>query len=109
MLTKASLPFSVFTHPVHELGLGIGPSKSLYVSAQDNINAHKTQRPDGKRPLGRPRSMGRTFSSVVSRGRAGRADHDQRRCYHHAPTVKPEAATAIVELPMMGVRTPETY
>jgi hypothetical protein len=26
-----------------------------------------------------------------------------------APTVKPEAATAIVELLMMGVRTPETY
>jgi len=30
------------------------------------------------------------------------------RCYHHAPTVKPEAATAVVELLMMGVRTPET-
>jgi len=29
-------------------------------------------------------------------------------CYHHAPTVKPEAATAVVELLMMGVRTPET-
>jgi len=28
-------------------------------------------------------------------------------CYHHAPTVKPEAATAVVELLMMGVRTPE--
>jgi hypothetical protein len=23
-------------------------------------------------------------------------DHDQQRCYHHAPTVKPEAADAIV-------------
>jgi len=29
-------------------------------------------------------------------------------CYHHAPTVKPDAATAVVELVMMGVRTPET-
>jgi len=29
-------------------------------------------------------------------------------CYRHAPTVKPEAATAVVELLMMGVRTPET-
>jgi hypothetical protein len=29
-------------------------------------------------------------------------------CYHHAPTVKPEAATAVVELLMKGVRTPET-
>jgi hypothetical protein len=28
--------------------------------------------------------------------------------YHYTPTVKPEAATAIVELLMMGVRTPET-
>jgi len=27
---------------------------------------------------------------------------------YHAPTVKPEAATAVVELLMMGVRTPET-
>jgi hypothetical protein len=26
----------------------------------------------------------------------------------HAPTVKPEAATAVVELLMMGMRTPET-
>ena len=37
-----------------------------------------------------------------------RADYDQQHCYHHAPTVKPEAATAVVELPTMGVRTPET-
>jgi hypothetical protein len=29
---------------------------------------------------------------------------------HHAPTVKPEAvAAAVVELMMMGVRTPETF
>jgi hypothetical protein len=39
---------------------------------------------------------------------AGRPDHDQQHCYHHAPAVKPEAATAVVELPMIGVRTPET-
>jgi hypothetical protein len=32
---------------------------------------------------------------------------DQHHCYHHAPTVKPEAATEVVELLMMGVRTPE--
>ena len=37
-----------------------------------------------------------------------RPDHDQQHCYQHAPTVKPEAATAVVELLMMGVRTPET-
>jgi hypothetical protein len=51
-------------------------------------------------------------SSVVGRGRAGRPagrpDHDQQHCYPHAPTVKPEAATAVVELLMMGMRTPET-
>jgi hypothetical protein len=28
--------------------------------------------------------------------------------YHHNPTVKPEAATAVVEFLMMGVSTPET-
>jgi len=33
---------------------------------------------------------------------------NQQHCYHHAPTVKPEAATAVVELFMLGVRTPET-
>ena len=47
-------------------------------------------------------------SSAVGRGRAGRPDHDQQHCYHHAPTVKPEAATAVIELLMMGVSTPET-
>ena len=48
-------------------------------------------------------------SSAVGRGRAGQPDHDQQHCYHHAPTVKLEAATAVVELLMMGVRTPETF
>ena len=48
-------------------------------------------------------------SSAVGRGRDGRPDHDQQHCYHHAPTVKPEAATAVVELLMMGVRAPETF
>jgi hypothetical protein len=38
---------------------------------------------------------------------SGRHDHDQQHCYHHAPTVKPEAATT-VELLMMSVRTPKT-
>jgi hypothetical protein len=39
---------------------------------------------------------------------AGRPNHDQQHCYHHAPTVQSEAATAVVELLMMGVRTSET-
>jgi len=50
----------------------------------------------------------RCGSSVVGRVRAGRTDHDQQHCYHHAPMVKPEAATAVVGLLMMGMRMPET-
>jgi hypothetical protein len=41
-------------------------------------------------------------------GQANRPDHDQQHCYRHTPTVKPEAATAVVEFLMMGVKTPET-
>jgi hypothetical protein len=37
-----------------------------------------------------------------------RPEHDQQHCYYHVPTMKPEAATAVVELLMMGVRTLET-
>jgi len=48
------------------------------------------------------------WQSCCVRGRAGRPDHEQQHCYHHAPKVKPEATTAVVELLMMGVRTPET-
>jgi hypothetical protein len=47
-------------------------------------------------------------SSVVGRGRADRSDYEQQLCYHQVPKVKPEAATAVVEILMMGVRTPET-
>ena len=35
-------------------------------------------------------------------------DHEQQHDYHNDTKVKPEAATAAVELLMMGVRTPET-
>ena len=38
-------------------------------------------------------------SSVVGRGRP---DHDQQHCYHHAPKIKPEAATAVVVAPDDG-------
>jgi hypothetical protein len=41
-------------------------------------------------------------------GPAVSPDHNQQQCYFDAPTVKLEAATAVVELLMMGVRTPET-
>jgi hypothetical protein len=33
-------------------------------------------------------------NSAVGRGWADRPDHDQQHCYHHAPTLKPKAATA---------------
>jgi len=56
---------------------------------------------------GLPSELGDS-SAVVVDGLAARPDHDQQHCYHHAPKVKPEAATAVVELLMMGVRTPET-
>jgi len=39
---------------------------------------------------------------------ADRPNQDQQHCYHHAPTVKPEATNAVVELLMMGMRTPDT-
>ena len=46
-------------------------------------------------------------NSVVGRGRACYAghnwpDHEQQHCYHHAPEVKPEAATAVVVAPYDG-------
>ena len=47
-------------------------------------------------------------SSVVGRGRSGRTGHDQQHYYHHATTVKPEAATAVYKFLMMGKRMPET-
>ena len=46
------------------------------------------------------------FSSLLLD--VNRPDHDQQHCYHHAPTVKPEDVTAVIELLMTGVRTPET-
>jgi len=47
-------------------------------------------------------------TTLVVVGPAGRPDHNQQHCYHHAPKVKLEAATAVDRLLMMDVRTPET-
>jgi hypothetical protein len=44
-------------------------------------------------------------SSVVGRDRS---DHDQQHCYHQGSNGKPEAATAVDKLLMMGMRMPET-
>jgi hypothetical protein len=46
---------------------------------------------------GLPSGLGDSSAGV--RGRVDRPDHDQQHCYHHAPTVKPEAATAVVIAP----------
>jgi hypothetical protein len=45
---------------------------------------------------------------LVVVGLTSRPDHDQQHCYHHVPTVKPETATAVVELLMMGMRMLKT-
>jgi hypothetical protein len=41
-------------------------------------------------------------------GPAGRPDHEQQHDYLHDMKVKPEAATAVIELLMMGGKTSET-
>jgi hypothetical protein len=42
---------------------------------------------------------------IRSRSARTRTHHD----YHHYTKVKPEAATAVIELLMMGGKTPETF
>jgi hypothetical protein len=41
-------------------------------------------------------------NSAVARGQTSWPDHDQQHCYHHAPKVKPEAATVVVVAPDDG-------
>jgi hypothetical protein len=41
-------------------------------------------------------------------GPTGRPDHKQQHDYYHDTKVKPEAATAVIELLMMGGKMPET-
>ena len=43
-----------------------------------------------------------TCHSNTAQQPVGRPDHDQQHCYHHAPTIKPEAATAVVVAPDYG-------
>jgi hypothetical protein len=45
---------------------------------------------------------------LVVVGPPGRPDHDQQHYFHHVPKVKPEVATAVVELLTMGVKMTET-
>jgi hypothetical protein len=41
-------------------------------------------------------------------GPAGRPDHEQQDDCHHDTKVKPKAATAVIDLLMMGGKMPET-
>jgi hypothetical protein len=65
---------------------------------------HSSEHPDG---LWGPPSLSRK-KWPEGQFDYNRPDHDQQHYYDHARTVKPEAATAVVELLMMDVRTPET-
>ena len=47
-------------------------------------------------------------SAVFVVGPVGRPDHEQQHYYHHDTKVKPEAATAVIELLMMGGKIPDT-
>ena len=118
ILQKDSVPFTV-CKSVHHYTIQINQptrrnnlsSLLLEVYLQSNIFRASSRPSSGaqqlqQHPLVLP--LGRGDSSVAGRGRAARPDHEQQHCYHQAPTVKPEAATAVVELLMMGVRTPET-
>jgi hypothetical protein len=50
----------------------------------------------------------RIVVTVVLCSWSGRPDHEQQHSSHHDTKVKPEAATAIIELLMMGGKMPET-
>jgi hypothetical protein len=45
---------------------------------------------------------------LVVVGPPGRPDHEHKHNYHHDAKVKPEAATAVIELLMIGRKTPKT-
>jgi hypothetical protein len=56
------------------------------------------------------RTQWNTANSGTAQSRRGacRPGHEQQHDYHHDTKVKPEAATAVTELLMMGGKTPET-
>jgi hypothetical protein len=45
---------------------------------------------------------------LVVVGPVNQSNHNQQHCYHYAPMVKPQVATAVVEFLLMGARMPET-
>jgi len=59
-------------------------------------------------PLVLPSYRGDSLAVVCVRAGYIRPEHKKQHGYHHNTKVKPEAATADVELLMMGIRTPET-
>ena len=89
-------------HTLTELDLSInGHSISIQINQPTRCNNFSSLLLDVYVQLNMFRASSRPSS-------ASRPDQYQQHCYHHAPTVKPEAATTVVELLMMGVRTPET-
>jgi hypothetical protein len=54
--------------------------------------------------IARTTLISRLFSIIIT----GQPDHEQQHDCHHDTKVKPEPATAVIELLMMGGKTPET-
>jgi len=99
---------SVYHHTIqinHQLDATISPFYYLDVYLQLNMF-----RPSSRPSPGAQQLHQQPLVLLSERGDSSYnwPGHDQQHCYHHAPEVKPEAATAVVELLVMGVRTPET-
>jgi hypothetical protein len=62
----------------------------------------------GSTCFGRLHAHHQELTTALAASDYNRPDHDQQRCYRHAPTLKPEAANAVDELLMMGMEEPET-
>jgi len=72
--------------------------RTVQINHQPECNSFSVYYPDVCLQL----NMFRAFSGRPARPRT---QHD----YHHDMKVKREAATAVIELLMMGGKTPETY
>jgi hypothetical protein len=106
----------------HQLDATVSPDYCLDVYVHPNMFLTSSRPSSGAQQLQYQTLVlpsERGDSSDVGRCRAGYnrlfvrsgyelPDHDQKHCYHHAHKVKPKAATAVVELMMMVVKTPET-
>ena len=82
--------------------------RDLYLTTHDTHNRQISMPPVGFEPTisagERPQVMIVVLCSWSGRPARPRKQHK----YHHDTKVKPEAATAVIELMMMGGKTPET-